>query len=329
MWFKSIQAFSLTRSRFFSQIDLEAYLKPFTFSECTSNQLSSFGWISALPNTEQLCHSVNNKDYTLLRYQKETKLLPAAHIKREVAKKVAVMELEFSRYVTKKEKEQIKEDLIFELLPQAFSSQKVVSVYIDNVNELVVVDSASRGEAEDILALLRKCLGTLPVTSFFSGHDIQECVNDWLTGDRDIPEAINIGENVKLSGMGDMKPMATFCNEDVFDNRITSLIREDERDIDYLQLSFDGCFSMQLNTDGIIKKLKAFDVLQEQNEDIDSDDVIARLDADFVLMTGELTRLFCEFMSMGVVEKIEKEPFDIETLSKPSVIDKELAEDAA
>ena len=40
-----------------------------------------------------------------------------------------------------------------------------------------------------------------------------------------------------------------------------------------------------------IKRIKFFDVLQEQNDDIDKDDITAKIDADFALMAGELNRL--------------------------------------
>ena len=46
-----------------------------------------------------------------------------------------------------------------------------------------------------------------------------------------------------------------------------------------------------------IKRLKFFDVLQEQNDDIDSDDVLAKLDADFALMAGEINRLINDLLS--------------------------------
>ena len=43
--------------------------------------------------------------------------------------------------------------------------------------------------------------------------------------------------------------------------------------------------------------MKFFDVIQDQNEDIDSDDVLARLDADFILMAGELNRFISALLA--------------------------------
>jgi len=51
-------------------------------------------------------------------------------------------------------------------------------------------------------------------------------------------------------------------------------------------------------------------VLQEQNDDIDSDDVMAKLDADFSLMAGEINRLIVALLnefSMKTSDPLEKD----------------------
>ena len=71
------------------------------------------------------------------------------------------------RTPSKKEREQIKEDVIFELLPRAFSRTTVtLHAYINTKENIIVVNTSSRGKAEDVLSLLRKTLGTLPVTKY-------------------------------------------------------------------------------------------------------------------------------------------------------------------
>ena len=62
-------------------------------------------------------------------------------------------------------------------------------------------------------------------------------------------------------------------------------------------MEWDESLSFILCDDLAVKRLKFYDVLQEQNDDIDSDDVIARLDADFALMAGELNRFIDDLLA--------------------------------
>lgn len=52
--------------------------------------------------------------------------------------------------------------------------------------------------------------------------------------------------------------------------------------------------SFTLSCDGILKRIKFADQLISQNDDIDSEDVVQRFDADITLMTGELSNLISD-----------------------------------
>ena len=49
--------------------------------------------------------------------------------------------------------------------------------------------------------------------------------------------------------------------------------------------------SFMIHDDLSIKRIKFFDVITGQNDDIDSDDAQEKLIADFTLMAGELNRM--------------------------------------
>ena len=64
-----------------------------------------------------------------------------------------------------------------------------------------------------------------------------------------------------------------------------------------MRLEWDESLSFILCDDLAVKRLKFYDVIQEQNDDIDSDDVVAKLDADFALMAGELKPFYRSLIS--------------------------------
>ena len=57
-----------------------------------------------------------------------------------------------------------------------------------------------------------------------------------------------------------------------------------------LAVEWDETLSALIQEDLTIKRLKFSDVVQEQNADIPKDQALARLDANFALMSGEIVR---------------------------------------
>ena len=58
-----------------------------------------------------------------------------------------------------------------------------------------------------------------------------------------------------------------------------------------LALEFDDSMSCMLHDDLSIKRIKFFDVIVEQNDDLDCTDLSCKIHADFTLMAGELNRM--------------------------------------
>jgi len=318
MWFKSAVIFKLTKSNYFAQLHLALLLEQHKFRECGATESSTSGWVSALPGTTNLVHGVDNDNYQLIRCCKSVKALPADFVRREVDKKVKVIETEQCRKATKKEKEQLKEEVIFANLPNAFPVHTFTEIYLDNINELIIINSSTRAAADDILALLRKCIGTLPVTGYFTDA-LQECLDEWVAGVRDVEAEFSLGSNVQLSAFGDSPAQAKFTNDDITAKHIKSLVVDDNREVNYLSLEFDEAFYLTLDARGFLKGIKPTDVLKDKNDDIDSDDALARIDADFVLFAKEMGRLFCAFKAMKVTDETEREVFDASTIKYPTL----------
>jgi len=294
MWFKNLYFFTFTRPFELSEDQLEKHLAEHLFTPCASTEQSHFGWVNALgKHGDSSVHSANGN--FLICARKEEKILPAPVVKDMIEAKVAQLEVEQGRSATKKEREQFKEDITFELLPRAFSRVTDTHAYINAEHNLIVVNSGSRGKAEDLLALLRKVIGTLPVTSVSPEKAPDELMTDWLN-EKSIGDNFAIGMEAEFHALGDDGAVVRVKNQDLDSDEIKTHLDADKYVVK-LALEWDDAMSFILCDDLAIKRLKFFDVLQEQNDDIDSDDVIAKLDADFALMAGEINRLINDLLS--------------------------------
>ena len=294
MWFKNLYFFAFTKPFKWSEKELEERLSEHLFTPCGSTEMSHFGWVNALGKHGQTTVHSGNGNF-LLCARKEEKILPAPVIKDMLENKISILEAEQNRKATKKEKEQYKEDIIFELLPRAFSRFSDTNAYISPENNIIVINTGSRGKAEDFLALLRKVLGTLPVTSFTPDKGPDETMTDWLI-ERNLGAQFQLGMEAEFNALGDDGAVVRVKNQDLDSDEIKSHLDADKYVVK-IALEWDETLSFILCDDLAIKRLKFFDVIHEQNEDIDSDDVLARLDADFILMAGELNRFITSLLA--------------------------------
>jgi recombination associated protein RdgC len=307
MWFKNLYFFAFTRPFEWTEQDLEKHLSEHLFTPLGSTELAHFGWVNALgKHGSSTIHNANEN--FLICARKEEKILPAPVIKDMIEAKVNLLEQEQGRGATKKEKEQFKEDIIFELLPRAFSRITDTHAYISPVNNIIVINSSSRAKAEDLLALLRKVLGTLPVTSFQPEVGVDETMTDWLT-ERSLGQQFQLGMEAEFNALGDDGAVVRVKNQDLTSDEIKSHLDADKYAVK-VALEWDESMSFILCEDLAVKRLKFYDVLQEQNDDIDSEDIMAKLDADFALMSGEINRLIIDLLaefSMKTTDYLDKD----------------------
>ena len=292
MFFKNIFVFAFTRPFTTTDEDLHAEMHNHCFTPCASTELRHFGWTNSLGKGSTLTTESNGN--ILICARSEEKILPVQVIKDLVDERIDTLEVEQNHTATKKEREQIKEDVIFELLPRAFSRTVDTHAYINTKENIIVVNTSSRGKAEDVLALLRKTLGTLPVTSISPEVAPDELMTNWVI-DADCEDGVmgklfNLGVEAHFNSLGDDGASAVVKNQDLSSDEVKAHLDADQY-VTKLSIEFDDTMSFILCDDLSIKRIKFFDVIREQNDDIDKDDVNSRLEADFTLMSGELNRM--------------------------------------
>jgi len=287
MWFKNLMSYRFTKSLEWNLTQLQTQLETCRFHPCGVQDQSKFGWSAPLRGSDLLYFSVGKQ--ILLMAQKEEKMLPANVVKRELAHRIESLEEKENRKLKKNEKQTLKDDVVMNLLPRAFSKNQYTALWIDTESGLLHVDAASAKRAEDVLALLRKSLGSLPVVPLAFANEPSTILTDWITQDN-LPHWLIALEEAELRGC--QEDSVIRCKKQPLENEdILALLQEGKKVVSKLALEWEDTLTFVFNEDGSLKRLKFADSVREKNEDISKEDFAQRFDADFVLMTGILAKL--------------------------------------
>lgn len=285
-WFKNILVYRLSKKLDWSSQTLDSSLPSQAFYPCGSHDQSKFGWAKPLKGSDLLHFSVNGQ--ILLVAQKEEKILPAQVVKQALDERIETLEEKEQRKLTKVEKQTLKDDVINELLPRAFSKKQQTALWIDSVNDLIYLNAASAKRAEDTLALLRKSLGSLPVVPLAFANDPAAVMTDWIANDT-LPNWLTALEEAELTSTTDEAVIR--CKQQALDSDEMQNHFAVGKQITKLALEWEEHLSFVLQQDCSLKRLKFADNVRDKNADILKEDYAQRFDADFILMTGILAQL--------------------------------------
>lgn len=272
---------------------IEQQLLPFQFTPCGSNDMAKTGWVPATMFSQTLAHRSHTQ--YLLTVQRQEKILPGPVIKQELAARVAKLESEQGRKLKKTEKDSLKDEVLHSLLPRAFTKDSRTQLWIDITSGLIVVDAPSARKAEDALALLRKSLGSLPVIPLTIENPVELTITEWVRSGN-APSGFAISDAAELKAILADGGIAKVKKQDLVSDEIATHI-EAGKVVTKLALDWQQRVTFTLTNDAMLTRLKFCDELIEQNDDIDREDVLARFDADFTLMTGELQALIKQLVT--------------------------------
>jgi len=288
MFFKNLQIYRFTRPLEQDTDALERNLEEFKFKPCGSQDVSKLGWVFPMGKSGSMYTHLAAKQI-LICLKKEEKMLPAGVIKDQLNERVEAIELEQGRALKKKEKDSLKEEIVMQLLPRAFSRTSQTFAWIDPEADMLYVDASSTRKAEELISLLRKTLGSLPVVPIQLKNQADVIMTDWLT-EGNIPANFALEDEAELCSALEGGGIIRCKQQDLLSDEIKNHLSADKF-VTKLALCWADSISFIIGEEFALKRIKFADVIQEQNEDIDKDDFAARFDADFALMTGEIKQL--------------------------------------
>ena len=288
MWFKNIRAYRLTKPFDLSPEQLGQKLSGHGFVPCGKVQAVSSGWVPPLgEESEELVHAAAGR--MLLKLKREEKLLPSTVVREQVDEKVAVIESEQGRKVYRKERLNLKDEIVQDCLPRAFTRSTYVYAYIDVKANWIFVDAASAARAEELLNLLRECIGSFPVLLPQVNSAPSAVMTAWLLH-RNLPDDFELGLECELRELGEEGGVVRCRGVDLLSEEVETHLHAGKQ-VARLALGWDERLSLVLAEDLCLRRLKFADELMKENEEIPEADQAARLDADFVLMSQAVTEL--------------------------------------
>ncbi len=289
MWFRNARVFRFTKPFDITAEALEEKLLEDAFKPCGPQETSRQGWVPPLgKHGDQLVHSAGG--YHLITLRKEEKLLPGPVVKELVEEKVEAIEAEQHRKVRRKEKDELKEQVMLEMLPKAFSKNRRCYAYLAPNDGFLIVDAGSAKQAEDLASFLRKSLGSLPVRPPAVEQAPAFTLTGWLNETIDLPATLTLGTECELKDPSEDGGVVRCKGLDLQGDEIRNHL-EAGMQATRLSLTWEDTLSFVLDEELGIRRLKFGDTLQEKLDDVDADDAAARFDAAFTLMTLELSRL--------------------------------------
>lgn len=265
-------------------------LMPGQFTECKSAELMTIGFVNPMTGVadDDLVYMANG--HTMISIRVDSKIIPGSAVKKLVADRVAALTAGGTRKPSKKEINEIKDEIIFSLAPTALIKSGVVNAYIDGHLGLIIVDAASAKKAEDLLSFLRKTLGSLVATPLSSVNKPSAVMTGWMLGV--FPDTSSPLPSIDIA-VGDDGGTAKFKKINLLEKQILDHINNGGQVV-RVDLQWKESLSFSLSDTLALKKIKLLDEATQGKGETET--AADRFAADFAIFTGVMSEFIPELL---------------------------------
>lgn len=282
--FKNLIVYRIAAGWSVSAAQMEDALEKTRFVECGATQPLSVGWVEPRgvangPLAEVVAGQL------LLKLKTEQKVLPGTVVRRRVEEMAAHIEKSTGRKPGKKQKKDLKEEAVLELLPQAFTKQSTMNVWIDAQRMLLLVDASSPARADEVVTLLVKSFSGLSISHVMTTESAAVAMTRWLaTGEP--PQGFSVDRECELKSADEMKSVVRYARHPLDTDEVRRHVAEGKLPTK-LALTWQGRVSFLLTDAMQIKKIAFLDGVFEGAKPGKDE----AFDADAAIATGELRQL--------------------------------------
>ena len=288
MWFRNLTLFRFPESTAKSLKSLEAKLDKHRLRAPGPIELATSGFISPYGRDEEsLTHQVG--DFVLINVASEARLLPNSVVSDELAARLKKITEKERRKVGAKERKRLKDEVLTDLLPRAFTKMSRTGCYLSTKSGWMALDTASRKSAEAGVSQLREALGSFPAVPMAPEESPRSLMTDWLIRGK-LPAGLALGDECELRDPAETGAVVRCRRQDLETDEVREHLKSGKQ-VFQLSLVFEDRIEFVLGEDLTVRKLRFLEQVQDELGETDRDSGSAELDAIFALMTLELERL--------------------------------------
>ena len=290
--FKNALIYRLDPAWSMDLVDMEVALGRQVFQPCGATQAESCGWVPPRgPDHGALVESIAGQ--RVLRFQLESKSVPASVIKRHLDERIAKIQEQEGRKPGRKEARELKDEIVLELLPHAFPKESSILAWFDLRRGRLVLDCSSVGKADTLISALVECLPGFRVALLNTQVAPQAAMTQWLTrAAEDWPEHFAPGRFVELNSGDEMNATVKFDRHHLDDEQMRLHIGQGKLPTQ-LALDWEGRVSFVLTEGAQLKKIAFLDGAMTH---ADGETAETSFYGDVAIATGELSALITDLI---------------------------------
>lgn len=289
MWFKNIRLYRLAEEFNVGTEQLEQALEAQAFAPCGKTERSRGGFVRPVrSDNAALAHTLG--DYVMLCFRRDERMLPSSVVNDELEEKVRDIEEKQDRKVYRKEKQQLKDEVILELLPRAFVRSRRIYAYLALKEGLLVVDSSSATLAEELINTLREGLGSFPASLPEVPVAPMSVMTRWVR-EGQASNHFQIDQDCELVNPLEDGNVIRCKAQDLTSEEITVHL-DAGKQVRKLGVIWNDAVRCVLNADLTLSRLRFEDMVLERAAEADAETAAEQFDQDFAVMTLVLSDLF-------------------------------------
>lgn len=279
--FKNLIVYRIARSWMPDLVAAEQALSAQRFAPCTASQAVSRGWVEPRGIAHGSLIEAIGRQW-MLTLKTEAKLLPAAVVKRRVTEMARAIERETGRRPGQKSRKELTVQATLELLPQAFTRETTMRVWIDSQAHLLAIDSSSAKAADEAVTRLATALPNFAVLPVLTRVTPEAALSNWLLGG-ELPGDFSINQSCELKDAA-TKAGIRYAGLDLEAEEVKEHIRSGKKPTK-LALSWRGRLHFVMTHALTFKRLEFDDVVFAAKGLVPAEE---HFDADVAIATGEM-----------------------------------------